>query len=67
LEALQKEVVASCAGFDARRITVTRPDGQEIHQMVGIDRDCQDKVDDLVDDILAKLPDNSQIRQAVVV
>lgn len=67
LEALQKEVVAKGAGFDARRITVTRPDGQEIHQMVGIDRDCQDQVDHLVDDILAQLPDNFQIRQAVVV
>jgi hypothetical protein len=67
LEALQKEVVAKGAGFDARRITVTRPDGQEIHQMVGIDRDRQDQVDRLVDDILAELPDNFQIRQAVVV
>ncbi|MEG4488228.1 hypothetical protein [Microcoleus sp. D2_18a_B4] len=66
LEALQKEVVAKGAGFDALRITVTRPDGQEINQMVGIDRDSQDEVDRLVDDILAKLPDNSQIRQAVV-
>lgn len=67
LEALQKEVAAKGAGFDARRITVTRPDGQEIHQMVGIDRDRQDQVDRLVDDILAELPDNFQIRQAVVV
>ena len=67
LEALQKEVVASCAGFDARRITVTRPDGQEIHQMVGIDRDRQDQVDHLVNDFLAKLGNNSQIRQAALV
>jgi hypothetical protein len=66
LEALQKEVVAIDAGFDARRITVTRPDGQEINQMVGIDRDRQDEVDRLVKDILAQLPENSQIRQAVV-
>ena len=35
--------------------------------MVGIDRDRQDQVDRLVDDILAELPDNFQIRQAVVV
>ena len=67
LEALQKEVVAKGAGFDARRITVTRPDGQEIHQMVGIDRDRQDQVDHLVNDFLAKLGNNSQIRQAALV
>ncbi|MCT7980491.1 DUF4007 family protein [Laspinema olomoucense] len=34
LEALQKEVAAKGEGFDARRITVTRPDGEETHLMV---------------------------------
>lgn len=40
LEALRAEVDAKGTGFDARRITVNRPDGQEINQIVGIDRDC---------------------------
>jgi hypothetical protein len=66
LEALQKEVVAKGAGFDARRITVTHPDGQEINQVVGIDRALQNTVDGFVNKFLAELPDNSQIRQAVV-
>jgi hypothetical protein len=35
--------------------------------MVGIDRDRQDQVDHLVNDFLAKLGNNSQIRQAALV
>src|ERR687885_884631 len=66
LEALQKEVVAKGAGFDARRITVTRPDGEEINQIVGIDRECQEQIEELVEKVLEILPDNNQLRQAVI-
>jgi hypothetical protein len=66
LEALRAEVDAKGGGFDARRITITRPDGQEINQIVGIDRDCQDKIEELVEKVLKILPNNTQLRQAVI-
>jgi hypothetical protein len=45
---------------------VTRPDGQEINQIVGIDRECQDQIEELVEKVLEILPDNTQLRQAVI-
>ncbi len=66
LEALRAEVDAKGGGFDARRITVTRPDGQEINQIVGIDRECEDEIEELVEKVLEILPDNTQLRQAVI-
>ncbi|WP_258003892.1 hypothetical protein [Fischerella thermalis] len=66
LEALQKEVAAKGEGFEARRITMTRPDGQEIHQMVWVDHGRESKVEQIVDEILAKLPDDQQLRQAIL-
>ncbi len=40
LEALQKGMAASKnRGFDARRITIARPDGHEVHQLLWIDPD----------------------------
>ncbi|MEQ8756888.1 MAG: hypothetical protein RID09_25665 [Coleofasciculus sp. G1-WW12-02] len=66
LEALRAEVDAKGGGFEARRITVTRPDGQEINQIVGIDRESQDRVEELVENVLKMLPDNRQLRQAVI-
>lgn len=66
LEALRAEVAAKGGGFEARRITVTRPDGEEINQIVGIDRDCQDQIEELVEKVLEMLPDNNQLRQAVI-
>jgi hypothetical protein len=66
LEALRAEVDAKGRGFDARRITVTRPDGQEINQIVGIDRECEDDIEELVEKVLEILPDNTQLRQAVI-
>ena len=39
-EALQKGMAASMnKGFDARRITIARPDGYEVHQLLWIDSD----------------------------
>ncbi|KOP25211.1 hypothetical protein AMR41_17555 [Hapalosiphon sp. MRB220] len=66
LEALQKEVAAKGEGFEARRITMTRPDGQEIHQMVWVDHGRESQVEKIVDEILAKLPDDQQLLQAIL-
>ncbi len=66
LEALQKEVAAKGEGFEARRITMTRPDGQEIHQMVWVDHGRESQVDQIVDKILAELPDDPQLLQAIL-
>ncbi|BAY94983.1 MULTISPECIES: hypothetical protein [unclassified Tolypothrix] len=66
LEALQKEVAAKGEGFEARRITMTRPDGQEIHQMVWVDHGRESQVEKIVDKILAELPDDQQLRQAIL-
>ncbi|WP_337885363.1 hypothetical protein [Fischerella thermalis] len=66
LEALQKEVAAKGEGFEARRITMTRPDGQEIHQMVWVDHGRESLLEQIVDEILAKLPDDQQLRQAIL-
>jgi hypothetical protein len=66
LEALQKEVAAKGEGFEARRITMTRPDGEEIHQMVWVDRERESQVEKIVDNIMAKLPDDRQLRQAIL-
>ena len=66
LEALQKEVAAKGEGFEARRITMTRPDGQEIHQMVWVDHGRESQVEKIVDEFLAKLPDDQQLRQAIL-
>jgi hypothetical protein len=66
LEALQASVKAtSKGGFEARRVTVTRPDGSEVNQMVWIDHEQQGKVDPLIDQLLAQCPD-AQTRQALL-
>lgn len=66
LEALQKEVAAKGEGFEARRITVTRPDGQETHRMVWVDHEREEQVEQLVAKVLSILPENEQLRQAVL-
>jgi hypothetical protein len=39
LEALQRETVAEGRdGFDVRRVSITKPDGEEMHQMVWVDQ-----------------------------
>ncbi|MBE9205893.1 hypothetical protein IQ244_05070 [Nostoc sp. LEGE 06077] len=66
LEALQKEVAAKGEGFEARRITITRPDGNDINRMVWVDHKRESQVEKIVDEILAKLPDDQQLRQAIL-
>jgi hypothetical protein len=66
LEALQKEVAAhNQGGFEARRITITRPDGGEINRMVWMNYEQQAQVDPLVEKILADCSD-LQLQQALL-
>jgi hypothetical protein len=66
LEALQKEVAAnSQGGFEARRITVTRSNGEEIHQMVWMDYEQQATVDLIVERILAECRDRATSPQEI--
>jgi len=69
LEALQKEVAASIGGgFEARKITVTRSDGQETHRIVWVNHEYKDQIESLVEEILKHpaLRDNTQLQQALV-
>ena len=67
LEALQKEIAIPSEGIDARRITVTYPDGDEIHQVLWIDREKQANIEQLTDQIIEKynLNDDANVKQAV--
>jgi hypothetical protein len=66
LEALQKEVAAgSRGGFEVRRLTLTRPDGSEIHRMVWVDQTQQQQITPLIDTILAECGD-PQMQQALL-
>ena len=67
LEALQKEIAIPSEGIDARRITLTYPDGKEIHQMLWIDRDKQENIKHIAEQIIEKynLNDDMILKQAV--
>jgi len=67
LEALQKEIAIPSEGIDARRITLTYPDGDEIHQMLWIDRDKNRIIDQIAEQIIEdpKLNDDMILKQAV--
>jgi len=68
LEALQKEVAAKGDGFEARRVTVTRSDGEETHRVVWVDNEKMDRINELVNEILENplLKDNSQLQEAFI-
>jgi hypothetical protein len=66
LEALQSEVRASKKeGFEARRITITRPDGKETHRMVWMDEGIHATIQPMIDKILRECRD-PQVQQALV-
>ena len=67
LEALQKEMAIPNEGIDARRITVTYPDGDEIHHMLWINRDEQKNIEKIADNIIKEyiLNDDANLKQAV--
>lgn len=61
LEALQKQVATtSMHGFDACRIVITRPDGQEVQQVVWIDHAKIDPADKIVAETLEKFTDKDR-------
>ncbi len=69
LESLQKDTQNHVSeGFEARKITVTRPDGQETHSLVWIDHENQVQIDGIVEEVLKILNkyENPQLHQAVV-
>ena len=66
LEALQASVkAASKGGFEARLLTVTRPDGTEVNKMVWASDEHQAKVDPSIDDIFKQFPD-PQLREVLL-
>ncbi len=68
LEAIQKDMAAtSHVGFKACRVTLTHPDGSEVHRMLWFDRTIEDAADRIVDRILAEdLQSNDLLKQAVI-
>jgi hypothetical protein len=67
IESLQKEIAIPSEGIDARRITLTYPDGDEIHQVLWIDRDKQANIERIADHIIEShnLNDDMNLKQAV--
>ncbi|MFQ3626730.1 MAG: hypothetical protein SNJ81_04045 [Cyanobacteriota bacterium] len=65
LESLWTEVRQQGKGFDALRITVTNPNGQEVHEVVWIDKDHQALFDRLAEEVLNTpvLKDNPQLQK----
>ncbi|MBE9019911.1 hypothetical protein IQ272_28040, partial [Chroococcidiopsidales cyanobacterium LEGE 13417] len=69
LEALQSDAQPELdEGFELRKITVTRPDGQETHSLVWLNAENQAEVDAVVEEILGILSkyNQPQIPEAVV-
>lgn len=69
LEALQKDSqTRTSEGFEARKITVTRPDGQETHSLVWFDHENEVQIDGVFEEILGILRryENPQLHQSVV-
>jgi hypothetical protein len=66
LEALQKNPQYSGDGVDVRRITLTRPDGTEVNQMVWIEEKYKKDADGLIEEILRKAGENRQLHQAII-
>jgi hypothetical protein len=60
LEALQKDVAAHRGnGFEARRLTLTRPNGDEIHQLIWMDHEHQATVEPMIETMLADCCDRA--------
>jgi hypothetical protein len=65
LEALQKNYSPG-EGFDVRRITLTRPDGTEVNQMVWIEEKCKKDADAIIEELLKKTGGNKQLNQTLI-
>ena len=73
LESLHKEMATSKSqakgkGFDARRITIARPDGQEVHQLIWLDPKDSDRLEVLVEKILSEesVQGSNRLKQALI-
>ncbi|BAQ67045.1 hypothetical protein GM3709_3810 (plasmid) [Geminocystis sp. NIES-3709] len=66
LEAIQQEVKVNNKGLSARRITVTRSDGEETNHMIWIDNQRESEADKIVEEIVAKLPNDKQFRETIL-
>ncbi|MFN9142733.1 MAG: hypothetical protein ACK5W6_00300, partial [Pseudanabaena sp.] len=79
LESLHKEMAASyktysgkahsgAQSFDARRITIARPDGQEVHQLIWLDPKDSDRLEVLVEKILSEesVQGSNRLKQALI-
>jgi hypothetical protein len=66
LEALQKEVAASShGGFDVRRLTVTRPNGEEVNRMVWMSHEQQRQIATIGQEVL-KMCGDPQLQQGIL-
>jgi hypothetical protein len=68
LEAIQKGMAAANhTGLEARRVSVTRPDGREAHRLVWLDPQESQKIDALVAEILDRheLANSDRLRQGL--
>ncbi|XHX78443.1 MAG: hypothetical protein RBJ76_29175 [Stenomitos frigidus ULC029] len=65
LEALRSEIRRQGKGFDALRITVTEPNGQEVHEVVWIDEEHEELFDRLIEEALSTpaLKDNPRLQK----
>jgi hypothetical protein len=65
LEALRSEIRRQGKGFDALRITVTEPNGQEVHEVVWIDEEQEELFSRLVEEALSapELKDNLRLQK----
>ncbi|WP_205369806.1 hypothetical protein [Thermoleptolyngbya sp. PKUAC-SCTB121] len=68
LEALRTEVRRQGKGFDALRITVTGPNGQEVHEVVWIDEEYEALFDRLTEEVLntPALKDNPRLQKGLL-
>lgn len=68
LEALRADKTTVNEGFEARRITLTRPDGTDINQVVWIDNERKTQVENIVENILKdhNLLQDSKLQLAVI-
>ena len=69
LEVIQKEIHQRApSGFEARRITITHPDGYETHHIIWLNRERQTHIESMVEDIFNNLfiHHNEQIQQELI-
>ena len=70
LEALQKgmEAMSKPKGFDAKRVTLSNPDGHEVHRLLWIDPEDREHLNVAIKEILSKpmFKDSDRLKQGLV-